>query len=91
MAFNKTIQREIEVAFSKQAQPLWFRVVKWIVTAGIIYFFWNSKWLWVILIILFVLSLSIHFWFRYKTNGWTKSYSKWKHETDRHKVNERSP
>lgn len=80
MSFGKLIKRELEVAFSKHAQPLWFRIVKYIVLACILYFFWGTNLLWIILIVLFVLSMLMHFWYRHKTGGWTKSYGLWKHD-----------
>jgi len=80
MAFTETIKREIEVAFSKNAQPVWFRILKYIVLGGLLYFFWGSKLLWIILLILFVFALALHFWYRYKTRGWTQSYGLWKHD-----------
>jgi len=38
MPLNKIIKRELEVAFSKHAQPVWIRISKYIVLAGIVYF-----------------------------------------------------
>ena len=80
MSFKKIIKREFEVAFSKHAQPVWFRITKYIVLSFIIYFFWGTQLLWIILITLFALSLILHFWYRYKTNGWKKSYGLWKYD-----------
>jgi hypothetical protein len=85
MSFKKIIQREIEVAFSKHSQPAWFRIVKYVLLAVICYFFWGSRWLWIILIILLVPALLLHFWYRYKTNGWTKSYGMWDYEKNKPK------
>jgi hypothetical protein len=79
MSFNKTIQREIEVAFSKHAQPVWFRILKYVLLAITCYFFW------IILIVLFVASLCLHFWYRYKTDGWTKSYGMWNYKKNKPK------
>jgi hypothetical protein len=87
MSFKKTIKREIEVALSKHSQPAWFRILKYIVLGCIIYFFWGSKLLWIILLVLFAFSLLLHFWYRYKTQGWTKSYGMWKH--DKNKPNQK--
>ena len=78
---NKTVKRELEVAFSKKSQPVWFRVLKYILLACIVYFFWGTNLLWISLVVLFVLSLLLHFWFRWKTDGWTKSYGMWKYES----------
>ena len=83
MALNKTIKRELEVAFSKRSQPVWFRILKYILLGGIMFFFWGTKLLWIILLIMFAFAMLLHFWYRYKTHGWTKSYGLWKHEKDR--------
>lgn len=80
MKLSKPIKREIEVAFSKHAQPIWFRILKYFFLACIIYFFWGTKLLWVILITIFILGLLLHFWVRHKTNGWTKSYGAWNYD-----------
>jgi hypothetical protein len=88
MSFNKTIKREIEVAFSKHSQPIWFRILKYILLGCIIYFFWESKLLWIILLILFAFAMLLHFWYRYKTQGWTKSYGMWKY--DKNKPNQKN-
>ncbi len=87
MSFNKIIKREIEVAFSKHSQPVWFRILKYILLGFILYFFWSSKLLWIILLTLFAFAMLLHFWYRYKTQGWTKSYGLWKH--DKNKSNQK--
>ena len=83
MALSKTIKRELEVAFSKHSQPIWFRVLKYILLGSTLYFLWGTKLLWIILLIMFAFAMLLHFWYRYKTNGWTKSYGLWKHKKDR--------
>jgi hypothetical protein len=83
MAPGKTIKRELEVAFSKHSQPIWFRILKYILLGGIVFFFRGTKLLWIILLTLFAFAMLLHFWYRYKTQGWTKSYGLWKHEKDR--------
>jgi hypothetical protein len=45
-----------------------------------LYFFWGTTTLWIILVCLLVVSMALHFWYRYKTQGWTKSYGLWKHD-----------
>jgi len=84
MALTKIIKREIEVAFSKHAQPVWFRILKYILLGSILYFFWRSKILWILLLIFFVFAIWLHFRYRYKTHHWTKSYGLWKHDHDKH-------
>jgi hypothetical protein len=80
MSFSKIIRRELEVAFSKQSQPVWFRILKYILLGSVLYFFWGSKTRWIIFIILFVFAMGMHFWYRYKTQGWTRGYGLWKHD-----------
>jgi Na+-driven multidrug efflux pump len=83
MALSKTIKRELEVAFSKHSQPIWFRILKYILLAVILFFFWGTNLLWIILLITISFAMLLHFWYRYKTHGWTKSYGLWRHEKDR--------
>ena len=80
---NKKIRRELEVAFSKHAQPIWFRILKYLILGTLLYFLWNSKWLWLIMSLLLVLGLALHFWYRYKTMGWTKDYGGWVYEKNK--------
>lgn len=83
MSFTKTIKRELEVAFSKHSQPIGFRVAKYVIITALVWFLWGTNLLWIILGSMFALGLSLHFWYRYKTKGWTQSYGMWKHERDR--------
>jgi hypothetical protein len=83
MKFSGIVKRELEVAFSKNAQPIWLRILKYSVLGGIVYLFWGEKLLWIILLTLLVSGLLLHFWFRYKTHGWTKSYRAWKYEENK--------
>lgn len=62
---------------------MWFRILKYVLLGCLIYFLWGSKWLWLILIVIFVFGLSLHFWCRYKTEGWTKSYGAWDYEKNK--------
>ena len=39
MSFKKTLKREFEVAFSKNAQPAWFRIMKYAVLGVAIFLF----------------------------------------------------
>ena len=73
----------MEVAFSKYSQPIVFRIIKYIVIALLVLFLWGTNLLWMVLGSMFTLGLILHFWFRYKTKGWTQSYGMWKHERDR--------
>ena len=82
MSFKRIMNREFEVAFSKKSQPVWFRIVKYIVVVCLIYFLWGTLLLWILLSALFILGLVLHLWYRYKTEGWTKSYGMWRYDKD---------
>ena len=75
---KKTIKKELEVAFSKHTQPLWFRITKWVVYIGLAYLLYESKWFWVWVIGLPIAGLITHFIYRRKTKAWTKSWGRWK-------------
>lgn len=78
MRIPEIIRRELEIVFAKDAQPVWFRIAKYLLLALLIYLFWGSKIIWIIILTIVTFSLMVHFWFRYKTNGWTTSYGPWK-------------
>jgi len=86
MSFTKKFKRELEVAFSKHAQPIWFRIMKYLVLSFTLYLFWGSKLFWFILLILFIAAMVLHFWYRYKTNGWTSTYGLWDYEKNKSKL-----
>ncbi len=83
-SFKKVIIREFEVAFSKKAQAPIFRILKYLVIGLLVYFFWDSATLWWILGTAVILSLALHFFVRYKTRGWTRSWGKWKYEKSKY-------
>ena len=86
MALPKTIRREIEVAFSRHAQPAWFRVSKYILIIVLFYFFWGQAVFWIILLIMFGIGVILHIWYRHKTEGWTKSYGMWDYEKNKSRL-----
>ncbi|MHB1049023.1 MAG: hypothetical protein ACYC09_03005 [Bacteroidota bacterium] len=74
------LKREIEVAFSKNAQPVWFRVFKWILFLGGLYLLRNTDYtLWYFLAFLFA-GAAVHLLWRFKTKGWTQSWYGWNYE-----------
>ena len=89
MPIDQIIKRELEVAFAQNAQRRWVKILKYVVLAVLIYFLWGTKWLWIVLIVLFGLAFLIHFFYRYKTHGWTKSYGGWDYE--KNKPGQRNP
>ena len=83
---NKQVRRELEVAFSKHAQPVWFRIVKYMVLGLTCFFFWDAEGFWIVVLVLFIIAMALHFWYRHKTSGWTKSYGMWDYEKNRSKL-----
>jgi hypothetical protein len=83
---SKILKREFEVAFSGNAQPMWLRVLKYVVLGCFIYFFWSNTLFWIILALVFILSLLLHFWYRFKTEDWTKSYGGWDYDKNKSKL-----
>lgn len=79
------MKREIEVALSKYSQPIWFRIVKYILLAVLVYALWGTNHFWIVLAILLLVSLSLHFWYRYKTKGWTQDYGMWQYHSKQNK------
>jgi hypothetical protein len=77
---SKTLRRELAVAFAKDSQPVWFRIAKYVLLAVVLYFFWGRRELWIVLGGCLVLALALHFWYRHKTRGWTRSYGLWKYD-----------
>lgn len=79
---NKTIKRELEVAFSKKSQSIRFRILKYSILSILIYCFWGNEWFWYGVGLAIVLAFILHFWYRYKTKGWTKSFGGWKYDKE---------
>ena len=71
------VKRELQVAFSGRAQPVWFRVVKWVIAAGLTALLWRSRYFWVWIFGAAALSLTVHFFWRWKTKGWTQPWGGW--------------
>lgn len=78
--FKHILRREVEVALTQNPQPLWARVLKYVVLTALIFFFHRSKTFWILLGVAVLLALLVHFWYRYKTAGWTKSYGGWEYK-----------
>ncbi len=83
---NSIIKREIEVAFSKHAQPAWFRVAKYVLLAVLVYFFFDTPIFWWLLSFFLLAAMVLHFWYRHKTQAWTKSYGGWDYEKNKPKT-----
>lgn len=82
---RKLIQREIEAAFSRHAQPIWFRLLNYASLGAFIYFFRNNPLFWWIALFMFFGGVGLHLFYRYKTKSWTQSYGAWNYEKNKPK------
>ena len=75
--FTHAFRRELRVAFSRHAQPVWFRIVKWtcILTGGVL--FHDRSWFWWTLAGLATAGTFVHFIYRRKTKTWTRAWGGW--------------
>jgi hypothetical protein len=71
------VKRELYVAFSKDVQPHWFRVIKWAIFLGVCAKFYRAKWFPFGLGGLLVAAFTLHFTYRWKTKGWTQAWGGW--------------
>jgi hypothetical protein len=71
---KETVSRELEVMFSKETQPIWFRITKWMLYAGMAYLLRGKRWFWVWVLGIPILGLGMHLFYRWKTHGWTESW-----------------
>jgi hypothetical protein len=74
---RSVIRRELNVAFSKKAQPMWFRVAKWVFILGVTAALWRSPYLGWFLGGAVVVGLAIHLLWRWKTKEWTQPWGGW--------------
>ena len=73
----KTVQRELHVAFSPRVQPWWFRVIKWSVIITAIVRHRQRRWFPYTVGGTLLAALSLHFFYRYKTQGWQRPWGGW--------------
>jgi RsiW-degrading membrane proteinase PrsW (M82 family) len=74
---NQTIKRELQVAFSRKAQPLWLRLVKWIVIVVLVVRFRSASWFWTVAAIVFLAAIALHLFYRHMTHRWTRVWGGW--------------
>jgi uncharacterized membrane protein YedE/YeeE len=74
---NATIRREFRVAFSRHAQPVWFRLVKWMCILIGVALFHGQRWFWWTLAGLAMAGMVMHLIYRWKTKIWTRAWGGW--------------
>jgi hypothetical protein len=71
------IRREIRIALSRRAQPLWFRALKWVVILTLIALFWGRAWFWWAMLGAVAVAVAAHLLYRHKTYAWTRPWGGW--------------
>ena len=74
---NATIRRELRVAFSRRAQPVWFRIVKWTCILVSVAIFYDQRGFWWTFAGLAAAGTLTHFFYRWKTKVWTRAWGGW--------------
>jgi hypothetical protein len=72
-----TLQRELRVAFSPRAQPVWFRLIKWAVIIFMIVRYRQRPWFGYAVGVTLVGAVSLHLFYRWKTQGWRRPWGGW--------------
>jgi membrane protease YdiL (CAAX protease family) len=76
-ALQVALRREFRVAFSRRAQPLWFRFLKWVGLLTAVALWHERPGFWPALAGLTVAALVMHCFYRWKTRTWTRPWGGW--------------
>jgi hypothetical protein len=77
MSFRSALELELRVALSRTAQPIWFRVVKWILIVSAAVYFWGAPSFWWWAAALTGVAVGLHLLWRVKTKRWTQPWFGW--------------
>ena len=77
MTIRNGIRREMRVACSRTAQPVWFRVLKWTMALGVSALLWRGPYFWAWILSALSLGVTVHLIWRWKTKGWTQPWGGW--------------
>jgi hypothetical protein len=77
MSFATAGKREVRVALSRRAQPIWFRLLKWVVIVGISVALRGTSYFWLWILGGAAVGLSLHLVWRWGTRGWTRPWGGW--------------
>jgi hypothetical protein len=73
----EAIRRELKVAFSRETQPVWFRIAKWVIFIAVSNRLRGRRWFRVWTLGVVFAGLTLHFIYRWKTWGWTEPWGGW--------------
>jgi hypothetical protein len=71
------VRKELGVAFSLDAQPVWFRIAKWVIFLAVSRRLHGTRWFRVWTLGGALAGLTLHFVYRWKTRGWTRPWGGW--------------
>jgi hypothetical protein len=71
------VKKELKVAFSRDAQPLWFRIAKWVIFMAVSKPLHGTRWFRVWTLGVVLAGLTLHSIYRWKTRGWTEPWGGW--------------
>ena len=77
MSLGDALRLELRVAFSRRAQPIWFRALKWAVVVAAVWRFWRAPHFWWGTGALVGLAVAAHLVWRTKTKRWTRAWGGW--------------
>ena len=69
MSVRDALMLEARVAFSRKAQPIWFRVLKWAIAIGVCWYLWRDPHFWWWILAALGLAVAVHLVWRTKTNS----------------------
>ena len=75
--FTALVRRELRVALSPKAQPVWFRVLKWTALIAFTIRYHAAPWFCRAMAAALVTALGLHFFYRWKTRGWSQPWGGW--------------
>ena len=76
-AVRKLWRRELDVAFSRNHQPIWFRILKWIMIVTTAFLLRRHPYFWRGVFGVLMLALGLHLFYRWKTHAWTCAWGGW--------------
>ena len=76
-SLSAALRREFRVALSRRAQPVWFRVTKWVVLLALMVACRQTPLFWWCLLTLTPVGIGLHFFYRWKTRAWTQPWGGW--------------
>jgi hypothetical protein len=77
MSVREAVALEFRVAFSRNVQPVWVRVLKWIVIVSAVVYFRRAPYFWWPVLGVVCLAVGLHLLWRIKTRRWTQPWRDW--------------